>query len=535
MSEPLRLHPDNPFRLRWRGRGHFLLGSTEHYGALVNAAFDYERYLDTLADDGLTLTRAFAFYRELEGSLDQQLGYANTLAPRPQHYLAPWARVPDTGEVGPDGLPKFDLERWDDRYFARVRAFLAAAGARGVVVELVFFCNAYEEERWRHLPLHPASNVNGVGTGMAAPRDFCSLTDPSVVDHQRRLVQKLVAETNSFDNLYYEICNEPGYTRDGEPQPEALRDWQRTLIDAVRQAEGVLPQRHLVAVNPHMLLPVRETDSPAEVRIGMLDDAFYYGDPQIDLVNIHYISHRLPREGLHHAYPGGARPRFPAYRFGQIASFLSLRTSARKAIGFDEDYSGVVSGQPPRTAQKRMEAWESLLAGCATYDHLDFTFTPDDPTGSGSGAVPPGIPREWLDGRTLRRQLSHVAAYAQELDIATLQPDLLAVQQTPQYAGAVAARVAGLDGGPSGSSGDRLVVYLADLRQADLGFGEGALGGPLCLGGATAGACYAARTLDPQSGAWTGLEAPDASTQGDLRIELPPFSQDVLLELARIG
>lgn len=524
MSEPVRLHPDNPFRLLWQGRGRFLLGSTEHYGVLVNTAFDHERYLDTLAADGLNLTRAFTFYRELEGSLDQLLGYANTLAPRPQHYLAPWARTPDTDVVGPDGWPKFDLEQWDDRYFARLRGVLAAAAARGVVVELVLFCNAYDEERWQHLPLHPASNVNGVGAAMAAPRDFCSLTDPSVVDHQQRLVRKLVAETNEFDNLYYETCNEPGYTRDGQPEPQLLRDWQRTLVETVREAERALPKRHLVAVNPHMLLPVREPDTVAEVRIGMLDEGFYYRDPQIDLVNIHYISHRLPREGLHHAYPGGARPRFPAYRFGQIATFLALRAAARKPIGFDEDYAGIVHAQPPRTAQKRMEAWESLLSGCATYDHLDFTFTPDDPTGSGKGTLPAGLPREWLDGRPLRRQFAHVAAYAADLDLAALHPDLLAVQQAPRNVGAVAARI-GVPGRQT------IAVYAADLRLFGGGFGETALGGTLCVGGAPPGARCAVRALDPQTGVWTSLPPAAADSAGTVRLAVPPFREDVLLHL----
>jgi hypothetical protein len=531
VAQAVQVHPDNRLRLRWRGRARFLLGSTEHYGALLNTAFDYERYLDTIAADGLTLTRAFTFYRELADSLGPELGYANPLAPRPQHYLAPWARSPASGNPGPDGLPKFDLDTWDERYFVRLRRFLAAAQTRGVVVELVLFCNAYDEARWRHLPLHPASNVNGVGTGMAAPRDFGSLADRSVVEHQRRLVRKLVAETNEFDNLYYEICNEPGYARDGVPQPEAIRDWQRMLIEALREAERPLPNRHLVAVNPHLLLPVREPDSPAEVRVAALDDGFYRHDPQVDLLNVHYLSQRLPREGLHHAYPGGARPRAPAYRFGQIAPFVALRAAAGQPIGFDEDYSGIVHGQPPRPAQKRMEAWESLLGGCATYDHLDFTFTTDDPTGAAAGAIPGGLPREWLDGRALRRQFSHVAAYAAGLDLAALWPDLLLVQQAPWQVGAVAARTANTGGGAR----EQVLIYLADLRRMEDGFGSSALGGPLLVGGGPPGARYAVRALDPKSGAWSGLPAVAAGGRGDLRLDVPPYWEDVLLHLDRLA
>jgi hypothetical protein len=509
------------------GKGRFLLGSTEHYGSLVNAAFDFERYLGTIAADGLSLTRAFACYRELEDSLDEQLGYANTLAPRPEHYLAPWARAPDGGGAGPDGQPRFDLDTWDERFFARLRAFLAGAAARDVVVELVFFCNPYDEGRWHHLPLHPASNVNGVGSRMAAPRDFLSLVDPSVVAHQRRLVRKLVTETNAYGNLYYEVCNEPGYARDGEPLPETIRDWQRLLVETVREAERTLPERHLVAVNPHLLLPVREPDTPEEVRIDLLDDGFYRHDPQVDLLNVHYLSHRLPREGLHLAYPGGARPRSPAYRFGHIVPFVALRAGAGKAIGFDEDYSGIVDRQPPRPAQNRLEAWEALLAGCATYDHLDFTFTTDDPTGAGAGAIPRGLPRAWLDGRELRRQLGHLAAFAGTLDLAALRPAPLLVQRTPHNAGAVAARVSG--------AAAQATVYLADSRPQEAGFGSATLRGLLCLGGLAPGPRFAVRALDPRSGAWTALPAMDADAGGGLRLQIPPFREDLLLHFVRVG
>lgn len=530
MTQPVRLHPDNPLRLHWQGKARFLLGSTEHYGALVNAAFDAERYLDTIAADGLSLTRTFACYRELEGSLDDRLGYANTLAPRAEHYLAPWARAQGGTPDGPDGLPRFDLHAWEERYFVRLRRFLAAASDRGIVVELVFFCHPYDEARWRHLPLHPASNLNGVGTAMTAPRDFLSQLDPSVVEHQRRLVRKLVAETNEFDNLYYEICNEPGYTRDGEPFPEVIRDWQHVLIETVRETERALPKRHLVAVNPHLLLPARDPDTPQEVRVDLLDDGFYRRDPRIDLLNVHYISHRLPREGLHLAYPGGARPRGPAYRFGHIAPFVALRAAAGKAIGFDEDYAGIVDRQPPLPAQKRLEAWEALLAGCATYDHLDFTFTTDDPTGAAAGSIPPGLPRAWLDGRPLRRQLSYLAAGAAELDLASLRPDPLAVLRAPRGTGAVVARAPHHAGGAAA-----LAAYLADLRRAEGGFGSTPLGGTLWLGGLPPGAPFAPRAMDPKTGRWTGLPPATADWRGELRVDVPAFTEDVLVHFAAAG
>jgi hypothetical protein len=101
-----------------------LITSGEHYGAVLNRDFDYVRYLDTLRADRLNLTRTFSgSYREVGGNF----GIAsNTLAPAPGKFLAPWAQQ--------DG--KFDLTKWDDAYFKRLKDFVAQAARRGIVVEL---------------------------------------------------------------------------------------------------------------------------------------------------------------------------------------------------------------------------------------------------------------------------------------------------------------------------------------------------------------------------------------------------------------
>ncbi|MHC4330902.1 MAG: hypothetical protein ACYSWW_22580, partial [Planctomycetota bacterium] len=42
--KPIQLHPDNPHYFLWRGRPTVLITSGEHYGAVLNRAFDYEKY-----------------------------------------------------------------------------------------------------------------------------------------------------------------------------------------------------------------------------------------------------------------------------------------------------------------------------------------------------------------------------------------------------------------------------------------------------------------------------------------------------------
>lgn len=174
--------------------------------------------------------------------------------------------------------------------------------------------------------------------------------------------------------------------------------------------------------------------------------------------------------------------------------------------------------------QNRMEAWESLVGGCATYDHLDLTFTADDPTGAAAGVVPPGQPAESFDGRLLRRQLSYVAEFAAGVDLATLRPDLLAVIAAPPLVDAVAAR--------SGDGGATVTAYLADVRGFRAGYGSTPVGGPVVLGGLREGTRYAPRALNPRNGAWTELQPVAVDGGGRLRLDLPPFLQDALLHVA---
>ena len=155
-AAPLSLHPENPHYFLWQGKPTILITSGEHYGAVVNRDFDFRKYLDTLAADGLNLTRLFVgTYYEKPGDFGIE---ANTLAPAPGRALVPWARSDTAGAA--DGGAKLDLSQWDPAYFERLRSFVGEAGKRGIVVEVVLF-SSYYGSGWPHAPLHAANNVNG--------------------------------------------------------------------------------------------------------------------------------------------------------------------------------------------------------------------------------------------------------------------------------------------------------------------------------------------------------------------------------------
>src|SRR5262245_52242853 len=177
-AQPIRLHPENPHYFLFASQPAVLITSGEHYGAVLNRDFDYKRYLATLRADHLNLTRTFSgSYREVAGNFAIA---SNTLAPAPGKFVAPWLQ-----RAG-----KFDLTKWDDAYFARLKDFVAYAGQSGVVVELVLFCPLYEDSMWSVSPMNVRNNVNGIGD--VARTDVLALKDARLTEVQDAMVRKIV-------------------------------------------------------------------------------------------------------------------------------------------------------------------------------------------------------------------------------------------------------------------------------------------------------------------------------------------------------
>src|SRR5690554_3645825 len=220
VAQPITLHPENPHYFLFRGKPTVLVTSGEHYGAVMNLDFNYDTYLETIAADGLNLTRLFS------GVYVEGWGEPwNTLNPPHGRYIAPWARSETPGYS--DGGNKFDLTRWDPAYFERLKDFVRKAGERGIVVEMVLFCVYYNDDNWRLSPLNAASNVNGIGnTDRFAPYDE---TDPDLMRVQEAFTRKIVSELKEFDNVYFELLNEP-YADQG---PQVNDSWNDRIIAAI--------------------------------------------------------------------------------------------------------------------------------------------------------------------------------------------------------------------------------------------------------------------------------------------------------------
>ncbi len=155
----------------------------------MNLDFDYGRYFDELQRNKLNHTRTFSgVYRETAAAFSIT---DNTLAPLPEKYVCPWARSDTPGYS--DGGNKFDLGKWDQAYFDRLRDFMTQAQKRGIVVEMNLFCPMYEDAMWNACPMNPVNNVNNTP---ACPREeVYTLKHPPLLEIQLAVTRKIVAGT----------------------------------------------------------------------------------------------------------------------------------------------------------------------------------------------------------------------------------------------------------------------------------------------------------------------------------------------------
>ncbi len=353
---PLALHPDNPRYFLFRGKPAILITSGEHYGAVLNRDFDYVPYLNELQARKFNLTRTFSgVYQEIPGSFNI---VDNTLAPAKGRFLCPWARS-DTPGAGDSGN-KFDLTKWDPDYFARLKNFLTEAGKRGIVVELSLFCTIYDDKLWAVNPMNAANNVQGVGK--VGRLDVYTLKDKALTAVQEALVRKLAAELKDFDNLYYEVCNEPYFGG-------VTREWTDRIVAVLRDAEKGLPAPHLIAQN-----------------IANYSQKIEKPNPHVSIFNFHY-----------------ATP----------PDTVAVNAKLHKVIGDDETGFRGTDDLPYRT-----EAWDFLLAGGGVYSNLDYSFSCKHPDGTAKVTTSPGG-----GGPALRKQLQILKEFMDGLDFLSMRPD----------------------------------------------------------------------------------------------------------------
>lgn len=392
-AQPVKLHPDNPHYFLYNDQPRIFITSAEHYGAVLNLDFDYKKYLKTLHQEGMDYTRIFmGSYVENNESFGIE---KNTLAPLHEKLIAPWARSKMPAYI--NGGNKFDLDRWDKRYFKRLRDFISLAAQLDIIVEITFFSSIYKESYWKFSPLYRDNNINETDS---IDRLFVhTMKNGNIFQYQEALVRKIVKEINLFDNVIYEIQNEPWsdqeghefllnntvmpqekqkwYTKSNQASVLSL-DWQSAIASIVKDEELKLPKHHLLAQN--------------YCNYGQSIPAV---DKNVDIMNFHY-----------------AWPQAVEWNYGY-----------NRPISFDE------SGFSPKIESiYRKQAWRFILAGGAVFNNLDYSFVAGYEDGSFEQNSSPG-----LGTKLLRKQLRFLKDFITQFDFIHMSPSKHLVKHAPGF------------------------------------------------------------------------------------------------------
>ncbi len=360
---PLRAHPDNGrYFADASGQAVLLVGS-HTWDNLQDtgwtdppAPFDYERYLDFLTEHGHNFFRLWHWEQGVWPMKAYDPLYCD---PMPFERTGPGKAL--------DGKLRYDLERFDERYFQRMRQRVIAARDRGIYVSIMLFDGWSIEEKnsqygnpWPGHYLHRDNNVSGIDgdpDNRGDGNDAHTLRNPAVTAVQERYVRKVIETVGDLDNVLYEISNE---SRGGSHL------WQHHMIRFIKRVEADRPLRHPVGMT---------VEFPRGSNAVLFDSPSDWVSPN----------------------PGGTDPDDPRNEDGS------------KVVLDDTDHTWGIGGD-------RKWAWKSFLRGRNPVFMDPYTskeiwideltkFDADDD-------------RWW----SLRRNLGYIRRYSQRLDLAAMVP-----------------------------------------------------------------------------------------------------------------
>ena len=311
-NSPVKVCPDNPHYLFYKEKPLVLITSDHHYGAIIDMDFDYVKYLEYLSGNGMNLTRIYP-----GGMFEPTDKYlpGNPLGPRQGRQLLPWAKSDQTG-ANPllakpgEGSYKYDLNKWNPEYFARLIAFVELARKKDIIVEIPFFNGMYAD-CWPLMAMYHGNNIQNVGKYESKDCGlFTTLNNQNidVINYQKAYIKKIVTELNEYDNLIYDICDEPSLQGlpDGSIvlRPDSIIiPWVNEMKDAYLQAEELLPFKHLLGQTVQSCSPDFSEDTwckwlPTEY-VGPAEKAFklnYLRNKPIINVETNYFGMSLTKQ-----------------------------------------------------------------------------------------------------------------------------------------------------------------------------------------------------------------------------------------------
>jgi hypothetical protein len=355
-SQPLSLDPLNPHYFNYHGKTVLLLTSDQHYGAVTNLDFDYGIFLDTLAAYGLNFTRIYpGAYIERDGEYMPE----NNLGAKNGRQILPWLRTDIRGAHEVLGGFKYDLDRWNEIYFTRLKDFLRKAQDRNIIVDIAFFNGMYPD-RWAYQAMYHSNNIQNIGN--CAFNEVQTLKDTALARYHELYVRKITEDVNGFDNVIFDICDEP--FQDGCP-PVLYQKWISKLINVVIETEDKLQNKHLISQTIDSHTRGGPGDFSDDPRVNVLMNEYTWGIANLDKEYVHNKPQVLIETCYYPQYDGDkiAASRVEAWEYivGGGAAFMQLNglySTFNPGAGGTENYKLLRHLKVLRSFMEGLDFWK---------------------------------------------------------------------------------------------------------------------------------------------------------------------------------
>jgi hypothetical protein len=237
-SGPLRAHTDGtPYFTDGAGRTIYLSGS-HTWDSLQDtdqsaspSAFDFNAYVGFLVAHHHNVT--VLWKKDLPTYCNWGSGGTWRISP------FPWQRTGGASgtQMASDGLPAFDLTKFNQPYFDRLRARVLQLQQNNIYAIVQLFdglgliSNRCANDGY---PFSSGNNVNGVSDGGGT--SSMTMNSPSpITDIQGAYVRKIIDTVNNLPNVLYEVSEEA---------PSNSMWWQDHMIALIRGYEAGKPFQH---------------------------------------------------------------------------------------------------------------------------------------------------------------------------------------------------------------------------------------------------------------------------------------------------
>ncbi|MBN1493534.1 MAG: hypothetical protein JW938_05245 [Candidatus Omnitrophica bacterium] len=127
---------------------------------------------------------------------------------------------------------KFDLDRMNERYFEALRLACLLLKENGIVVHLQMWQAVTWKKNWDRCYYNPHNNVNPELSLHAGPQEFVTMSNPTLLSHQKAYVRKILDATADLGNVFYDIMNELGNGTGAD------QEWVKEIVNEINAWEG---------------------------------------------------------------------------------------------------------------------------------------------------------------------------------------------------------------------------------------------------------------------------------------------------------